>query len=80
MIGVTIWAPLSQASAGPSSSGLPLLVRKSPRNALVEKYALLLLPKVSPSSHTVGFFQSGHQRPPIAALMAPRESVFGLSK
>src|ERR1700741_2160697 len=37
MIGVTICAPLSQARAGPSSSGLPWLVRNSPRNALVEK-------------------------------------------
>src|SRR5580692_11313073 len=79
MIGVTIWAPLSQANAGPGSSGLPWLVRKSPRNALVEKYALLLLPKARPSSHTTGFFQSGHQRPPIAALVTPRESVFGLN-
>src|SRR5580658_5115811 len=80
MIGVTICAPLSQASAGPSSSGLPWLVRKSPRKALVEKYALLLLPKVRPSSHTVGFFQSGHHSPPTAALVTPRESVFGLNK
>src|SRR3984893_5753838 len=80
MIGVTICAPLSQASAGPSSSGLPLLVRKSPRNALVEKYALLLLPKARPSSHTTGFFQSGHHSPPTAALVTPRESVFGLNK
>src|ERR1700721_3268887 len=69
MIGVTICAPLSQASAGPSSSGLPWLVRNSPRNALVEKYALLLLPKARPSSHTTGFFQSGHHSPPIPALV-----------
>src|ERR1700731_3489610 len=79
MIGVTIWAPLSQAKAGPSSSRLPWLVRKSPRKALVEKYALLLLPKVRPSSHTTGFFQSGHQRPPTA-LLALRLSVFGLKR
>src|SRR5580704_6429543 len=78
MIGVTICAPLSQAKAGPSSSGLPWLVRKSPRKALVEKYAALLLPKATPSSHTTGFFQSGHHSPPIAALVTPRESVFGL--
>src|SRR3984885_15635315 len=80
MIGVTICAPLSQASAGPSSSGLPWLVRNSPRNALVEKYALLLLPKGRPRSHTTGFFQSGHHSPPIAALVTPCESVFGLNK
>src|SRR6202030_715957 len=37
MIGVTICAPLSQASAGPSSAGFPLLVRNSPSHALVGK-------------------------------------------
>src|ERR1700730_767412 len=79
MIGVTICAPLSQAKAGPSSSGLPWLVRKSPRKALVEKYAALLLPRATPSSQTSGLFQSGHHSPPIAALVTPRESVFGLS-
>src|SRR5580704_8152501 len=77
-IGVTICAPLSQAKAGPSSSDLPWLVRKSPRKALVEKYAALLLPKATPSSQTSGLFQSGHHSPPIAALVIPRESVFGL--
>src|SRR5579862_466054 len=80
MTGVTICAPLSQAKAGPSSSGLPWLVRKSPRKALVEKYAALLLPKATPSSQTSGLFQSGHHSPPIAALVTPRESVFGLNK
>src|SRR5580698_1468168 len=69
MIGVTICAPLSQAKAGPSSSGLPWLVRKSPRKALVEKYAALLLPRATPSSQTSGLFQSGHHSPPIAALV-----------
>src|SRR5580698_3669679 len=78
--GVTICAPLSQPSAGPSRCALPSLAKNSPRNALVEKYALLLLPSVSPSSQTSGLFHSGHQRPPIALSAAVFLSRFGLSK
>src|SRR5580692_8457011 len=47
------------------------------RSAIVSKMIGVTI--CAPLSQASGLFQSGHHSPPIAALVTPRESVFGLN-